>query len=533
MDPVDDLLEVIKECSAFLRKRLNPEDTVPYMYSRKHFTESEKDKIRCINRNDGREPANDELLNIVAAKPESLITLVASLKVNNNEQLFNQMRTTVRRKIPGLSDQIVEEVNRLEEGLSPDLKTEDNIQNEKSYSSHTAGVEVLHKSEMTMSQSSPAPIRAENQLQKLETQQLSQQDSLDDNKVVLDDYNSDLHLRIDPDRYEAEPLTDPPGFCYCWAGVRATHGVCRGKAYYEVKLKENLPVEFGSDHKEPYQQVFRVGWSLDTALFQLGEAPDSYGFGSTGKFSYSNEFMDYGETFEVEDVIGALLDLESQPPSISFTKNGRSLGVAKRLGGYQVSERDQALFPHILTKNIRFEVNFGQQTPWFPPATDFMYIMQFPVSERIRGLKPPDSQSACEIIMIIGLPGAGKTTWANKKLRDNPHMRYNILGTDILIDKMKVLGLKRQFNFQQRFEELIHKASKCLIKLLEIASKMKRNFILDQTNLYPSARKRKMQNFCGFMRRAAVILPDDPELIRRAEKRTSETGMYYLASVKP
>ena len=61
-----------------------------------------------------------------------------------------------------------------------------------------------------------------------------------------------------------------------------------------------------------------------------------------------------------------------------------------------------------------------------------------------------------------------------------------------------------------------------------IASKKKRNLILDQTNVYPSARRRKMKNFRGFIRRAAVMVPDDPELVRRSEKRTYEDGMWLL-----
>lgn len=356
--------------------------------------------------------------------------------------------------------------------------------------------------------------------------QPSEQDSMDDSIVVLDDYNSDLHLVIDPDGYGAQPLVEPPGFCFCWAGARCTHGICRGKAYYEVKLVEELPVDFGEDHQETDPHILRVGWSMDSTSFQLGEEDHSFGFGGTGKFSDNNKFRNYGERFGVGDVIGALLDLDSRAPNISYAKNGRWLGVAKPLTGFQIGNRDKALFPHILSKNVRFEVNFGQQAPWFPPAPGFMYIMQYPVTDRIRGLKPPTSKSSCEMIMIIGLPGAGKTTWGINKARDNPEMRYNIIGTDTLIDKMRVMGLPRKKNYHGRWDVLIDKASKCLNKLFEIASKKKRNLILDQTNVYPSARRRKMKNFRGFIRRAAVMVPDDPELIRRSEKRTYEDGKY-------
>ena len=84
-----------------------------------------------------------------------------------------------------------------------------------------------------------------------------------------------------------------------------------------------------------------------------GEEPNSYGFGGTGKFSDNCKFRNYGERYGVGDVIGCLLDLDSRAPNISYAKNGKWLGVAKPLPGYQIGNRDQALFPHILSKNVR------------------------------------------------------------------------------------------------------------------------------------------------------------------------------------
>lgn len=45
-----------------------------------------------------------------------------------------------------------------------------------------------------------------------------------------------------------------------------------------------------------------------------------------------------------------------------------------------------------------------------------------------------------------------------------------------------------------------------------------------QTNVYPSAQKRKMRNFGGFVRRAIVIVPTDEEFQRRCAKREAEEG---------
>ena len=63
------------------------------------------------------------------------------------------------------------------------------------------------------------------------------------------------------------------------------------------------------------------------------------------------------------------------------------------------------------------------------------------------------------------------------------------------------------------------------------ASKRKRNYILDQTNVYASARKRKMKNFAGFQRVCAVMQPDDQELQQRSWKRTHEDGQYMLDAI--
>uniref|UniRef100_A0A2C9JFF4 B30.2/SPRY domain-containing protein n=1 Tax=Biomphalaria glabrata TaxID=6526 RepID=A0A2C9JFF4_BIOGL len=348
--------------------------------------------------------------------------------------------------------------------------------------------------------------------------------NLDESLVVLDHFNSDLNLVLDQDGYGATVLNNPSGFCFTWAGARATYGVCRGKAYYEVHITEHLPTDFGDDHEETDPHIIRVGWSIDSSSFQLGEEPWSFGYGGTGKFSTNNRFSDYAVRFGEGDVIGAMLDLDSRPASISFMKNGTWYGVAAPLHGFPVGSKEMALFPHILSKNCRFKVNFGQMDAWFPPPMGFRYIGHLQLMERVRGMTPPARKSDCEMIMIVGLPGAGKTTWAINMQKTHPEKRYNIIGTDTLIDKMRVMGLPRKRNYAGRWEVLIEKSTKCLNKLFTIAAKRRRNYILDQTNVYGSARRRKMKNFTGFYRIAAVIQPNDPELERRSKKRTQEDG---------
>ncbi|ELU18138.1 hypothetical protein CAPTEDRAFT_184820 [Capitella teleta] len=349
---------------------------------------------------------------------------------------------------------------------------------------------------------------------------------VDPDRVVLDHYNSDLHLQISKDGYSGEALTHPTGFCFCWAGARASYGVCTGKVCFEVVIAEHLPVDFGEEHQEANPHLVRVGWSLDSTSFQLGEEQNSFGYGGTGKFSSAGKFTNFGETFGKGDVIMAMVDFTTMPPRLTFMKNGVWLGVAENLHQIKTASKMHALFPHILSKNCRFEVNFGQREPYFPPPSGFTFIEHLPLEERVRGMLSPARKAECEIIMIVGLPGAGKTTWSLKMSKEQPDKRYNVIGTDTLIDKMRVMGMARKNNYHGRWDTLIQKATNCLNKLFQIGSKRKRNFILDQTNVYASARRRKMKSFVGFKRLCAVIQPEDNELKQREWRRTHEDGKF-------
>ncbi|NXX41535.1 HNRL1 protein, partial [Tricholaema leucomelas] len=169
-----------------------------------------------------------------------------------------------------------------------------------------------------------------------------------------------------------------------------------------------------------------------------GEEPFSYGYGGTGRKSTNAKFETYGETFAENDVIACLLDFEcGEEVEMSFLKNGKWLGVAFRvrkeaLGG-------QALFPHVLVKNCAVEFNFGQrEAPYCPLPPGFSLIQHLPLAQRVRGTRGPKSKAECEILMMVGLPAAGKTTWAVKHAAANPSKKYNILGTNAIMDKMRV-----------------------------------------------------------------------------------------------
>ena len=82
------------------------------------------------------------------------------------------------------------------------------------------------------------------------------------------------------------------------------------------------------------------------------------------------------------------------------------------------------------SKNTAFTVNFGQMpaplsglTPGYPP------LGQLNVSDGlIRGPAAPKSRQECQVLLMVGLPGAGKTYWAEKHRKEYPEKYFNILG---------------------------------------------------------------------------------------------------------
>uniref|UniRef100_A0A672PQW2 Heterogeneous nuclear ribonucleoprotein U-like protein 1 n=1 Tax=Sinocyclocheilus grahami TaxID=75366 RepID=A0A672PQW2_SINGR len=295
-------------------------------------------------------------------------------------------------------------------------------------------------------------------------------------------HNCDLHFKVARDRYSGYPLTIE-GFALLWAGARATYGVTKGRVCFEMKINEEISVKH-LPTTEPDPHVVRIGWSLDSCNTQLGEEPFSFGYGGTGKKSSNCKFEDYGEKFSENDIIGCCIDFESsEEVEMAFSKNGKCLGPCFRVSREELAGR--ALFPHVLVKNCAVEFNFGQrEEAFFPQPEGFTFIHDIHLEDRVRGTLGPATKAECEILMMVGLPGSGKTTWAIKHAKENPDKKYNILGTNAIMEKMKVMGLRRQRNYAGRWDILIQQATQCLNRLIQIAARKKRNYILDQVLPY-------------------------------------------------
>lgn len=351
---------------------------------------------------------------------------------------------------------------------------------------------------------------------------------IDDSALTLSWYDSDLNLIIDKDGFLTATPLHYDAFVHMSAGARASYGFLCGKVYYETKITEFCTVNLecgGRTH------VLRIGWSASYTSMQLGEEKLSYGYDSSGKKCTGNEFVDYGIQFDKNDVIGCYLDATSEDNIVlSYTVNGKDQGTAFTISKQELN--DQPLFPHILSKNCSFTCNFGQEEPWSKEILpDFVSIGNVDSEYKVPGPRRPAKKEECEVLLICGLPGCGKTTWAMKYAAEHPPKSYNVLGLASIIDQMKDMGLPYKQSYTGRWETLMEKCTRALNKLLATAPTRRRNYILDQTNIYSFEQRRKMKSFSGYQRKAVVIVPSEDEFKLRAEKHKSIDGKQIADSV--
>lgn len=260
-----------------------------------------------------------------------------------------------------------------------------------------------------------------------------------DDLVCLDWYNSDLSLKISEDLFTALPFIRD-GWSYCYAGARATHGFQTGKIWYEVKYIDNMDAKV---EKEASTFDLRVGWSTNDADLMLGDAPNTWCYSSCqGNMASASKFEDYGEKYGRNDVIGAFLDIGEDEISMTFTKNGEDQGDAYQIPRSELVE-GQSFFPHILTRNVKFQVNFGvdkkgEDVENWKEKLEGEYIKAGKAENKIRGTARIEKREDCEMIMMVGLPGAGKTHWVENHVKENPDKNYNVISTNEMFRKMTV-----------------------------------------------------------------------------------------------
>lgn len=125
-----------------------------------------------------------------------------------------------------------------------------------------------------------------------------------------------------------------------------------------------------------------------------------------------------------------------------------------------------------------------------------------------------------ELIMMIGLPGSGKSTWI--KYHHLNHFDYVVISIDDLIEEM---GKEEGLNYSDAYDKFQRIATKQMRANLKEALKDRKNIIWDQTNVKESARRKKLKGIPDDYTLTAVAFDiDKDELKRRRDKREIEDG---------
>ncbi|XP_051277086.1 heterogeneous nuclear ribonucleoprotein U-like protein 2 [Dicentrarchus labrax] len=334
----------------------------------------------------------------------------------------------------------------------------------------------------------------------------------DGDKVRINPYDSHLHFEVAPDCACGQPRFWAR-FPSLWSGCRLTHGVLQGCVGFEVRLERKLLTTQLEETRDMDPYGLRVGWSLANSSLLLGEDELSFAFDGRGKKVSGGKEEEFGEPFSEGDIIGCYASFSTDSAvELSFHKNGRFMGVAFFLGACV----PQALFPHVLCKScsVRFHLD-PTAPPWYPGPPGFTPLAALSAGQRVRATLGPSSRSQCEVLLMVGLPGSGKSNWARTHMKQHPEKQYRLLGTEELLACM-ISGGQRDSRLQQ--------ASQCLTDLIKMAAQTHGNYILDQCNILFSARRYKLQLFTGFRRKVVVVFPSADEWKRRRSLHQTSDG---------
>ncbi|CAI4226257.1 unnamed protein product [Auanema sp. JU1783] len=361
-----------------------------------------------------------------------------------------------------------------------------------------------------------------------------------DETIEPDYYNADLHIKQATDKNWLIEPENADGLALMWGGVKSNYGIrlpFRDVRNSDEDMETNSSsgsiiafqvkiIEFLSTKHLPFEELdphdIRVGFSLRDAANILGESPNSYCITSLGKKAESNEFTDYGKAFHLNDIVTACIDLSTG--NISYWINDEFMGDAFKNIPLPI---DNAIYPHISVKNCSVAVNFGD----FPGGTNEWKensLWRFPSSlgrgDLERSPKAPESKSECTVLIMVGLPGVGKTTWVRQYLRDHPTEQWTVIQSENVLSAMKINGVSRRRAHHGRWDMVMGLIGKSLQRSVLLAARRRRNYIIDMSNTSRDVRKKRLQLFEEFRRKCVIIIPSDDDMLDRQARQARHDG---------
>ena len=139
-----------------------------------------------------------------------------------------------------------------------------------------------------------------------------------------------------------------------------------------------------------------------------------------------------------------------------------------------------------------------------------------------------DLKEAPELIVLVGVPGSGKSTWTEKH-KASSGKEYFVVSSDAVLDQIaSEKGLKYSDVHKDYIGLATSKAKQAFREAVAAGS----NIIFDQTNVSKKKRKGILQQVPNTYRKIAVVFnTEDKEVERRLKARAEATGKHIPAFV--
>jgi len=130
---------------------------------------------------------------------------------------------------------------------------------------------------------------------------------------------------------------------------------------------------------------------------------------------------------------------------------------------------------------------------------------------------------APQAIMLIGMPGSGKSTYISELKAQNPDRDYIILSTDDVLER---LGNEKGWDYREAYKNIPFKKVQAIFNNdFRQAVNNKRNIIIDQTNLTVKSRAKKLNKLSEEYKKIGIVfVVTADELERRLNERAAEGG---------
>lgn len=143
-----------------------------------------------------------------------------------------------------------------------------------------------------------------------------------------------------------------------------------------------------------------------------------------------------------------------------------------------------------------------------------------------------ETQKEPWMIMLVGVPGSGKSTWIKNLKEDMSKyagMDFVVISTDDYIDKKAEQEGK---TYTEVFKKYIDEATAVMEQELKGAFVSGRNVIWDQTNLTCKTRAKKLAKVpVTYKKMAIAFCTSDEELERRLKDRAEKTGKFISPEI--